>query len=1485
MQKMSYGILLLSCIGIIVAGCGGRDGESGVESVAIAQQELQIAMENSATLTASVEALDGVSREVNWTSTLPSVVEIDRQSGEVKPIAPGTAMIMVSSVADPKKITSIKVVVVEKDSVDELSIVGGDIVAEIGEINIMEANIVVKGNISSDVDWRSSNPEIASVSEHGAVTAHKEGEVEISVHSIALPDVVAYANMRVLPPRVVSISIAQQGMKVPIGLPFILTARVTTVSGASRKIRWRGSDDTVALIDEETGVVTTVSPGSVVFEAVSVVDPSIVGATTIRVLSELEAQEVVISGEELELEVGDSHTYNSLGLARWFSSDQKVASINESTGEVIALGGGETTITAISPLDPSNKSSVVLRVAPPMVDSVRILMRSVKIALNSEVTYAAIVEVVSGADRSVTWESSNPSVAVIDPSSGKVVPISVGETMIAAKSSWDPTKRDTVILTIYQHPVVERVAILNDIVPLEIGDNYTFSADVTSLGGASSELLWGSSNENVAVVEPATGKATAVSAGKVEISATSVEFPSVLDTVEVAVLPPGVKAVTIDQKITRLALDEQATLTASVEVVSGASKKVVWRGSSPGILNVETETGTITPVSPGKVEVTAISVAATEKTDSITIEVYQHPVVEEVDIEDKDVTLEIGDRHTYPVDVITLGGASSDVLWKSSAPDVATINSRSGRIVAIGGGETTITATSEEGADKYDSVTLTVLPRTVNSVSIGEVPGSLSLKESILLIATVDVTSGASTKILWSSSSPEIAGIDPASGRVTPMSVGETTITAVSEESPEQSDSIVLTIYQHEAVDGVSILDEPVVLEIGEVYTYSADVVALGGASSDVIWRSSNIDVATVVPSTGEVVAKSGGTTEISAISADFDGEYDTAVLTVLSPEVNSVAIAEVDRRIAINGSLILAASVEVTSGASERVIWSSSDAGIASVNPKTGMVTPVSVGEVTITAASEEDPDKRDTMTLSIFQHSVVESVAIVGQPITLEIGEDRTYSVDVVALGGASSSVRWRSSNPRVASVDPRSGRIVALTGGKSLISAESIDFADVGDTLEITVLPPQVDSVSIDQGDSRLSLNESITLTATVEVKSGASSQVSWKSADRGIAIVDSITGKVTPVAAGQVEITAISKGDSEQTDSLTLSIYQHPVVVGVVIPGDPVVLEIGEAHTYSAEVEALGGASREVTWESSNARVATVDASSGVVTAVGGGSASITAVSVDSPDKYASSVISVLRPKVNSISVDQADQALWLGDNLTLSATVTVTSSASQKVTWVSNNTSVSEVEPDSGKVIPLSTGAVTVTAISEADPSKVDSIVLTIFNKLKETVVLEPAGDAYVADGGYSDENSGSSDRLKLGISSEGVKNEVYMKFDLMDYKEHLFSEVALRVFVHSGGESRPTNRTIGVYSVVEAWDEHKITWHSANGGEKLIQEAEFSGDDGWVTLDVTNYINSLASDRRLLISLLLVDDSLEGKGYFELSSREDRTNSPQLRLK
>lgn len=148
-----------------------------------------------------------------------------------------------------------------------------------------------------------------------------------------------------------------------------------------------------------------------------------------------------------------------------------------------------------------------------------------------------------------------------------------------------------------------------------------------------------------------------------------------------------------------------------------------------------------------------------------------------------------------------------------------------------------------------------------------------------------------------------------------------------------------------------------------------------------------------------------------------------------------------------------------------------------------------------------------------------------------TVDIKGKVKVSVYKVKPSKASKSVKWKSSNKKVATVS-KSGYVTGKKKGTVKITATSKKSKKVKKTIKIKVTNLKAKSVTMSKKSANMYPGQKSALKATVKGSAGFYNQgVTWKSSNTKIATVDS-KGNVTAKAAGKATITATERGGSKK-----------------------------------------------------------------------------------------------------------------------------------------------------------------------------------------------------------------------------------------------------------------------------------------------------------------------------------------------------------------
>lgn len=398
-------------------------------------------------------------------------------------------------------------------------------------------------------------------------------------------------------------------------------------------------------------------------------------------------------------------------------------------------------------------------------------------------------------------------------------------------------------------------------------------------------------------------------------------------------------------------------------------------------------------------------------------------------------------------------------------------------------------------------------------------------------------------------------------------------------------------------------------------------------------------------------------------------------------------------------------------SGTSKKVTWSSSKKSVAKVNSK-GKVTAWSPGKATITGKVS---GKKFTCIVT------VPSVKIDSTELELVAGD-----TDTLTVTGVTKTVKWSSSNQKVAKVASKGkniGKVTAVGEGEATIYAK-LSGTTVKCSVSVEAEDIDVTGIKLNKESATLEVGEIMNLKATITPSNATDKTVEWETDDEDIAEV-SEDGEVTAISAGTIDITAtagdvsatctITVVDSEKTDSEKENTEKQEVVevTDIKLDKDTADLKIGDVITLKATVAPENATDKNVEWSTSNESVAKVS-TTGRVTAISEGTARIIAVA---GEKSAICTITVSEEKVQAadikvtdIQLDKTTADLKIGDSITLNATVTPDNATDKTVKWSSSDESVAKVSED-GKVTAFSEGSARIIATA-GEKSAICTITVT-----------------------------------------------------------------------------------------------------------------------------------------------------------------------------
>lgn len=388
---------------------------------------------------------------------------------------------------------------------------------------------------------------------------------------------------------------------------------------------------------------------------------------------------------------------------------------------------------------------------------------------------------------------------------------------------------------------------------------------------------------------------------------------------------------------------------------------------------------------------------------------------------------------------------------------------------------------------------------------------------------------------------------------------------------------------------------------------------------------------------------------------------------------VTSVMLNQVNAEIDVGGTLQLQVSIMPLNASDKKVVWSSSNAYIATVSDN-GLVKAFTQGETLISATCG---GKTATCTVTVVMS--LTGLSFEQEAFSLYMGETQSLSLIRTPSGAQiRNEIKWQSSNAAVASISDE-GVVTALSQGNTIVTA-SADGCQASCTVSVLTAVSGVGfinkSISIAKGHSRKL--EFVLLPEGATPKG----ETSWSSSNPDIVSVDD-QGVVLGLQAGSATV------------SLTIDGFTDDCMVTVSVPVKSIRLSYssldivkGKSEKLDAEIQPEDATEKNIVWSSGDEKVATVD-QEGTITAVSGGKAIIKA-SIE--DISAECEIRVVVP-VEEVVFTKTEVSIKNGEQYHLQYVLTPGDATIDKIQWrKSNNTDTIFTINEDGVIQALSSGS-------------------------------------------------------------------------------------------------------------------------------------------------------------------------------------------------
>ena len=580
--------------------------------------------------------------------------------------------------------------------------------------------------------------------------------------------------------------------------------------------------------------------------------------------------------------------------------------------------------------------------------------------------------------------------------------------------------------------------------------------------------------------------------------------------IENSIDPNEVSSISLNKSSISLLKGDSDKITATVLPATAYNKKIEWSSTNASVATVDAD-GVVTAVGPGNAKIIAKTV---DGGYTVTCSVNVIALVESISIDQDELQIWNGESTVLAASVLPTNATNKDVNWSSSNKSVATVDN-TGKITALSGGTTTITATAADGTGVAASCNVTVLQH-VTSLSLSSKSLSMCTGESHTITTTVIPSNAANKNFTVASSDKTVATATKVDNSILIKSVGpgNATITAESEDGGFTASC---SVDVKQILVGVEMNTTSEVLYVDDTKQLSATFTPSNATNKTLVWSSSNTDVATVDES-GLVTAVSPGSATILATAQDGSGLVASCEVTV-KQYVSSISLSKNSLTAYTGISETLSVNFLPSNATNKNFSVVSSDESIATVAKSGQNITlqPLGIGNTTITVTSE---DGEYTAECDVVVRQCVESISLNMTSKVIYAGETINLVAVVNPSDAYNKSIKWSSSNESVASVDDK-GVVFAHKGGTATIFAKTTDGTNLTAQCLFTV-NQHVSYVSLNYSSINLCLQDTKQLEPIITPTEATDKSVSWSSSDYSIVSVN-LNGVVKAISEGVATIT--------------------------------------------------------------------------------------------------------------------------------------------------------------------------------------------------------------------------------------------------------------------------------------------------------------------------------------------------------------------------
>lgn len=843
----------------------------------------------------------------------------------------------------------------------------------------------------------------------------------------------------------------------------LVTAVTTTATDGGGALSYTITYGTGAALVDGNGIIVAIQAGTVTLTVNSSGNTNYSPASVDQLITigmatptlTITSDNTIVLGGSLNAIATTTATFGRGGNITFsISAGSGSATVDSNTGLISTISAGTVTLTAMSAGDADYNPATANQLITISGTTPTLTITSANtIVIDGTLTATVTTTATTSSGGAITFSiSAGSGSATVNSTTGLITAIGAGTVTLTATSAGDTNYYAATTSQLITFSKGTPTLVMTSASTMTIGTSITATVTTSATGGRGGAITFAViGGSGSATVNPTTGLITPIGIGTITLTITSAGDTdySLATTSQLITIGQGAQNLTIISA-NNLLVDGTLTVTITTTATpsqGGTLSYTIINGT--GTATVDSN-GLITGVNAGTVTLTVISSGDTNYSGASTsqlITIYKTTptliyTAATTVLENGSLTITVtntaGNRGGPFSFVITNGSGSATV-----SNDV---------ITGVYAGAVTLIVTTLGDADYYSATISQTI--TVQTININRTTPTITItSDNTVLVDGFLVISGTSTAINGGGGAIGFAitaGSGSATvdtnGIITGISVGTVTLTVTSAGDADYYSATTSQLITVGKGSQTLTVTSPNTIALDGAMTATVTTTATGGRGGTTFSYSiiNGTGIATVDPS-GHITAIQKGTFTLTVTSAgdtDYNGATVSQLITITGASqtltVTSASIMTVDGA--------LTASVTTTATFGRGGTWSYgivNATGIATVNPITGLITAIGVGEVTLTVASSGDADYNPATTQQLITIGKATPVLTVTSSSLILLNTSLTATVSTTATFGRGGIFSYNISGGSGSATVDSNGLISATAvGSVTLVVTSSGD-----------------------------------------------------------------------------------------------------------------------------------------------------------------------------------------------------------------------------------------------------------------------------------------------------------------------------------------------------------------------------------------------------------------------------------------------------------